>query len=219
MQPFQRQQDGLAADCHLSTVGPMHGEAYQNAPQQDPQLDALLHDVQAQPSGVPLAPWCAQSWQALADSPAESSSSDQRHIPFRPPMLAKKHCLAERDHRSEVQAVPPACLLEVSQDPQPGRKGLELRAHETCDAKLSRAGASSDEAAGAAETGESQGAPDVGEDIQGPSTPAGRPGSDSAQQEGRKRAQQHGTASLLQQDVASLRGQVEPPAHHQDDLP
>lgn len=219
MRPFHRQQDGPAADYPLSAVGPMLGMAYKDTPHQDPQLDALLHDVQAQPSDVPLAPWCAQSWQDPPDSPADSCSSQHWHSPVSLPMLAKEPGLADRSQSSEVLGMPAACLLKALQNTQPGREAVELRAHETCAAKHSRADRSSCEAAGAAETDKAHGAANVGEDIQGPSTPGGRPGNDSAQQEGSKRMQQPGMASLLQQDIASLRGQVGPPAHSQDDLP
>ena len=211
VQPFQRQLDDAATGSHASLVGSTSGRACAALPQGDPQMEALLQEVQGQPLDVTQATSCEQSWQALTDSPADSCSPDLRQTPFWQPMLCKKACLDERAQSSEIQAKPAASLPQPLRDTQPASDAPELRAQETCAAHDYHLEGRSHEAAGAAQDGLSHDAAGGSEDMQGPSTPAGRPGMDRAKQDGGKQEQQPEMASLLQQDVASLKGQVRPP--------
>ena len=216
LQPFQRQLDASPTHSHASRAGPL----FKTAPdmlQPDPQMEAILCEAQAQLSGVTQAACCKQDWQDLIDSPADTYSSDQWQTPVSQPTLSQEACLDEETQASGTRARRAASLPKAQQDPQQGREATELRLHKACPAKHSRPDMAACEAAGAAQTETAEGASDRSEDMQGPSTPAGRPGRDKAKQDIGEQKQRRGMASVLQQDVASLKGQVSPPAHHQDD--
>ena len=206
LQPFQRQLDAPAILSRASKAGAKSTPS--TVPRSDPQMEALLCEAQAQASGVTQATHCLESWQGLTDFPTDSYGSDQCHKPVSQPPLS---------HTSWIQAMPAASLSKAQQGKLHNTEATEMRAHETCHGKHSRPDRTSCEAAGAAQAETIQDASDLSEDLQGPSTPAARPGRDNAKQEGVQQKQQPGMASLLQQDVASLKGQVSPLAHHWDD--
>ena len=216
LQPFQRQPDGQGMHSHAGKAGTMPGSP-SNAPQSDPQMEALLREAQAQPTDAMMAAYCLQNWQDLTASTADSYSSDPGHVPIRQPMVFQEAHLKEETQTSRLPARPAAPVPKAQQDMPQGREAIDLRLHEACPSKRSRPVGSSPEAANAAQTETAQDSSDMSEDMQAPSTPAGRPGRDNAMQDGGEQKQQPGMASLLQQDVASLKGQVRPLARHQDD--
>ena len=216
MQPFQRQLHGAAACSHASLVGMSSGGACEDLPEHDPQMEALLHEAQVKPSGAMQTTAWEQDWQACTDSPADSCSSDRRPTHFRQPVKSKKACLDEGIPSSESQAMPAASLVIALRAMQPARDAPELRAQEACAAQDNHMHGWTFEASGVAQNVISQNSAGGSEEIQGPSTPAGRPGTDRAKQDAGKPMQQPEMASLLQQDVASLKGQVTSPPRLQN---
>ena len=174
-------------------------------------MEALLHGGDAQPQTKMQATSCEQSWQAPTDFPADSYGSGQRQIPLRQPVVSKEACLKGGARGSNPNAATEASQPRPMQDLQPAREVTELKA------RASAAEDSPDWSREAAEAAQNMmhDALDVSQDIQGPSTPAGRAGRDQAKQDTAKHRQPPEMTSLLQQDMASLKAQVRPPAHMQ----
>lgn len=211
MQPFQRQLSGPATGRHAGTGRPTVGRAYGDMPQDDPQMEALLHGGDAQPQSEMQARPCERSWQALTDFPADRYGSGQWQAPFQQHLVSKEACLEDSTQGISPKAAATASLPISLRDLQPAREATELRGHESAAEHSCPADWSSE----AAEVAQivTHDASEASGDIQGPSTPAGRAGKDEAKQDTAKHKQWPEMASLLQQDMASLKAQVRPPAH------